>query len=185
MEKLILPISKRDHVQGKEHAPVTFVEYGDYECPYCGQAYGIIQQLKRQEGERMRFVFRNFPLSQIHPHALHAAYSAEAASLQGKFWEMHDLLFKNQHALEDQDLLAYAQAIDLVIEQFINDFRSEAVREKVQEDFMSGLRSGVNGTPTFFINGVRYDGSYELDMLTAAIEEASTPKRYKKGGLIL
>jgi len=152
------------------NAPVTLLEFGDFECPYCRRAYPIIKELQRIEGDRLKFVFRNFPLSQIHQHALHAAYAVQAADKQGKFWEMHDMLFENQYALEDQNLINYAQSLNLDIQQFIQDMKSEEIIKKIKEDFLSGARSGVNGTPTFFINGIRFDKPYELSYLQEAVE---------------
>lgn len=175
--KLTIPVNSSDHIQGEKDATVTLVEYGDFECPYCGRAYPIVKRLQEMEGNKILFVFRNFPLSEVHPHALHAAYAAEAAAKLGKFWEMHDLLFENQQALEDIDLLAYAKELNLDIPQFSEDMKTEEVIKKVQNDFISGVRSGVNGTPTFFINGQRHDGSYELDFLMEAIEMAANTKQ--------
>jgi protein-disulfide isomerase len=163
-------VGERDHVQGNPNAGVTLVEYGDYECPYCGEAYPIVQRIQRELGDNLRFVFRNFPLSQVHPHAEQAALAAEAAGRQGKFWEMHDMLFENQQALEDNDLVRYAEALRLDMLKYLSDVSSEQVAARVREDFMSGVRSGVNGTPTFFVNGRRHEGSYQHDYLRAAIE---------------
>lgn len=172
MSTLILPVGERDHISGNVHAPSILLEYGDYECPYCGAAYPIVKQIQKEMGEKLCFVFRNFPLSEIHPHALQAAYTAEAAGLQEAFWKMHDMLYEHQDALEDTDLLEYAQVLDLDTEQFLSDMESVGVEDRVEEDFMSGVRSGVNGTPTFFINGVRHDDAYDYDTLLAALEEA-------------
>ncbi len=172
MSKLTPPVSDRDHSQGPAHAPVTLVEYGDYECPYCGEAYPVVEAIKKRLGGQLRFVFRNFPLSQAHPHAEHAAEAAEAAGDQGKFWEMHDLLYENQQALEDEDLLRYAATLGLDVPRFTRDIAGHTPATRVREDFRSGVRSGVNGTPTFFINGVRHDRSFDLATLLAAIEEA-------------
>jgi protein-disulfide isomerase len=130
----------------------------------------VVKRIQAELAGNLLFVFRNFPLAQVHPHALHAAYAAEAASLQGAFWEMHDSLFENQNALEDHDLVRYAANLGLDTEEFASDMGSEEVAQRVREDFMSGVRSGVNGTPTFFINGQRHDGSYAYDVLRAAIE---------------
>jgi protein-disulfide isomerase len=171
MNKLTVPVSERDHMQGSDSARVTLVEYGDYECPYCGAAYPIVKRIQKTMEGDLCFVFRNFPLTETHPHALHAAYAAEAAALQDKFWEMHDLLFENQDALEDDDFLRYAQQLELDTDQFMRDFSSDEVANKVEQDSSSGVRSGVNGTPTFFINGLRYDGSYEYSALLAALRE--------------
>ena len=179
MSKLREPIHTNDHIQGKKDAKVTLVEYGDYECPYCGQAYPIVKELQKIEGIKLKFVFRNFPLEQVNPHAVPAACAAETAAKQGKFWEMHDLLYENQEALEDNDLLLYAKELKLDIPQFTKDIASDEIQNKVKADFMSGVRSGVNGTPTFFINGIRHDGSYELSFLKEAI--AMALKNKKKG----
>lgn len=168
---LTVSVNNKDHVQGKKDAPVVLVEYGDFECPDCGNAYLIVKKLQEIEGNRMKFVFRNFPMSETHPHSLHAAIAAEAAAKQGKFWEMHSLLFENQEALEEQDLLAYAETLNLDMDKFKRDMKSGELLKMVKEDFMLGIRSGVNGTPTFFINGKRFDGGgYEIDSLRKAID---------------
>ncbi|MDB5166682.1 MAG: bdbD [Candidatus Saccharibacteria bacterium] len=173
MSELTVPVTKNDHFQGPADAPVTMVEYGDYECPYCGQAYYIIKQLQADLGDMLRFVFRNFPLTQIHPDALPAAYAAEAAGLQGKFWEMHDVIYEHQEELEAHNLASFAYLLELDVDRFVKDMNSEAVNKKVYDDFWSGVRSGVNGTPTFFINGKRHEGSYAYQSLRGAIEEAA------------
>jgi protein-disulfide isomerase len=169
--KLTPPVGDRDHIQGAAHARVTLVEYGDYECPFCGEAYLVVKALQKHFKNHLRLVFRNFPLSEAHPHATHAALAAEAASAQGKFWEMHDQLYENQQALEDQDLAGYAEALGLDVPLFMRQIAEPHLTARVREDFLSGVRSGVNGTPTFFINGMRYDGSYDLASMSAAIEE--------------
>jgi protein-disulfide isomerase len=166
------PVGPKDHMQGPPDAPVTLVEYGDYECPYCGEAYPVVKALQERLGDQICFVFRNFPLAQAHPHAEEAAEAAEAAASQGKFWEMHDLLYENQDALEPEDLVKYARALRLELPRFVLEMREHVYKERVREDFRSGVRSGVNGTPTFFINGVRHDGPFDLRSLLAAIEEA-------------
>jgi protein-disulfide isomerase len=173
MSRLTVPVTKNDHIQGSRSAPVVLLEYGDYECPYCGDAYYVIKQVQAEAGDRLAFVFRNFPLSQIHPHALRAAYAAEAADLQKNFWPMHDLIYENQDTLEDEYLISFAIELGLDIGKFVADMASPAVEEKVRSDFMSGIRSGVNGTPTFFINGKRHDGSYEFEVLMEAVEAAA------------
>jgi protein-disulfide isomerase len=170
--RLTVPVSDTDHTVGPADAPVTLVEYGDFECPYCGRAYPIVKAVQGQLGERLRFVFRNFPLGQMHPHADGAAEAAEAAGAQGRFWEMHSMLFENQHALEHGDLVRYAGVLGLDVARFENELRDGTHTERVREHFMSGVRSGVNGTPTFFINGVRHDAGYDLEALLAAIESA-------------
>jgi protein-disulfide isomerase len=169
---LTLPVGPRDHAQGPQSAPVTLVEYGDYECPHCGRAYPIVKAVQKRLGARLRFVFRNFPLTEVHPHAENAALAAEAAGELGKFWEMHDVLFENQESLKPADLLSYAEGIRLDAGEFSTAFKSHAHVERVREDFMSGVRSGVNGTPTFFISGVRFDGSWIYADLVAALEAA-------------
>jgi len=159
----------RDHAKGRQDAPITLVEYGDYECPHCGRAYLAVKALQKALGPELRFVFRNFPLTHVHPHATRAAMAAEAAALQGKFWPMHDLLYENQQELEDEDLYRYAEMAGLDMDRFARDIESEAVAMRVKEDFLSGARSGVNGTPTFFVNGVRYDGSWEPEPFLAVL----------------
>jgi protein-disulfide isomerase len=167
---LTLPVSdQRDHIQGPQRAPVTLVEYGDYECPYCGQAHYVLKDLTAALPDQVRLVFRNFPLSQIHPHAEQAAEAAEAAGAQGKFWEMHDTLYENQDALEEEDLLGYAQQLGLDLDRFQLELFQRVYAPRVREDFISGVRSGVNGTPSFFINGRRHEGAWDLRSLTAAI----------------
>jgi protein-disulfide isomerase len=172
---LTLPVGPRDHAQGPATAAVTLVEYGDYECPYCGRAYPIVKALQKHMGDAMRFVFRNFPLTEIHPHAGLAAQAAEAAGERGKFWEMHDLLFENQKALDLAHLASYANRLEIDPVALGEALQRGVFEARVQEDFLSGVRSGVNGTPTFFINGARYDGIWELPHLTAAVEAARKP----------
>ena len=163
MSQLTRPVGPDDHVQGPADAPVTLVEYGDFECPHCGRAHPIIKEIKRRMGDRLRLVYRHFPLTQAHPHAEHAAEIAEAAAEQGKFWEMHDTLFENQDALDDADLVAYAAALDLDEAWAASVLAEEKFADRVRADFMSGVRSGVNGTPTFFINGARDDSGAWTD----------------------
>jgi len=171
MAELTVPVIKTDHILGDLEAPVVIVEYGDYQCPYCGQAYAIVKSLEREFGSDLCVVFRNFPLTQVHPLAAMAAQAAEAAGQQGKFWEMHDLLYEHQEALEFEDLLSYAQELELDIECFSRDVEKGAFRERISQDIRSGIRSGVNGTPTFFLNGVRYDDSWDLETITATIRK--------------
>ena len=170
--RLIEPVSERDHVIGPADAPLTLVEYGDYQCPYCGRAFPIVQALRKRMGARLRFVFRNLPLTQIHEHAEHAAEVAEAAGAQGRFWPMHDLLFQRQFALDDASLLEYAAELKLDVERVTRELADGTHRERVRHDFLTGVKSGANGTPTFFINGFRHDGSFELEALLAALEQA-------------
>jgi protein-disulfide isomerase len=171
--KLVLPVSERDHIRGPANAPVTLVEYGDYECPYCGMANSIVDEIRRELGNDLRFVFRNFPLTEVHPHAEHAAEIAEAAGTHHKFWEMHDMLYAHQDALGDQHLAEYVTLLRIPTTEVKRALAQHAYMDRVHEDFMSGVRSGVNGTPTFFINGSRHDGSYERDVLVAAIADAA------------
>ncbi len=152
--------------------PVTLVEYGDFECPYCGRAHPEVKRLLASAPVAIRFVFRHFPLSQTHPHAMMAAEAAEAAGAQARFWEMHDLLFENQDQLESPALIAHARALGLDVERFAGDLQTHRFRERVPRDFMSGVRSGVNGTPSFFINGVKHEGGFTAEELLAAIEGA-------------
>jgi protein-disulfide isomerase len=171
---LTLPVSEeRDHIQGPSDTPVTLVEYGDYECPYCGVAYPVIKEVQSRMGERLRFVFRNFPITTSHPHAEQAAEAAEAAGAQDRFWEMHDVLYENQRHLSDADLRSYAEKLGLDLERFDEELAEHVYAARVREDFMSGVRSGVNGTPSFYINGAKHDDSYDLETLLAALERAA------------
>jgi len=169
--ELTVPVSEdRDHIQGPVFAPVTLLEYGDYECPYCGAAYPIVKQVQERMGERLRFVFRNFPITTSHPHAEQAAEAAEAAAAQGRFWEMHDHLYEHQRRLETTDLHDYAEQLELDVERFDRELAGHVHAARVREDFMSGVHSGVNGTPTFYINGKRHDSSYDLETLLSALD---------------
>ena len=167
--KFTRPDAARDHVQGNVNAPITLLEYGDYECPACGQAQPMVNAIRQGLGKQLCFAFRHFPLTNLHPHADHAAQAAEAAGVQGRFWEMHDLLFENQDALDDESLAAYAAALALDDRQLIREVIADAYSDRVREDFKSGIWGGVNGTPTFFINGERYDGALGLEPLLAAL----------------
>ena len=178
MNTLSIPVSERDHVAGSLDAPVILVEYGDFECPFCGQAYPIVKAMQRHFGKELAFVFRNFPLRESHPHAQLAAQAAEAAGSQGKFWEMHDTLYENQRALEEKDLVGYATALGLDVTRFEEELRTGVYAKKVRDDFRGGVRSGVNGTPTFFINGVRFDGNWgDPEEFTAALADAATSRQ--------
>lgn len=165
MIQLIPAVHSNDHALGNGGALLELVEYGDYECPHCGRAYPIIKDILQRMGGEIKFVFRNFPLAQIHKHAFSSAVATEAAGLQGKFWEMHDLVFENQRALDIEHLFHYASVVQLDLERFRNDIQQEALADKVERDFESGIRSGVNGTPTFFINGKKYNGGWDGDLL--------------------
>lgn len=173
MARLTQPVTVQDFAQGPASAPVTLVEYGDFECPHCGEAYPIVKQLQEALGSRLRFVYRHFPLSEIHPHAAAAAEAAESAGNQARFWEMHDLLFENQQALDLDSLLEYARRLGLDTDRLYHDLSSHAYARLVEEDFMGGVRSGVNGTPTYFINAERFDGPSTYEALLAALEEAA------------
>jgi protein-disulfide isomerase len=177
VSQLTIPITKQDHTEGVTSALVTLVEYGDYECPFCGEAYHVIKRVQEDIGDDLRFVFRNFPLSKIHPHAVWAARGAEAATAQGRFWEMHDVLFENQDALAEEDLVSYAYLLKLDVTKFVSDIHAEQVWQKVDDDFWGGVRSGVNGTPTFFINGRRHEGLYSYYELRTAIERVARKGR--------
>ena len=171
-----MPVGPRDHAQGAANAPVTLVEYGDYECPHCGAAYPIVKAVQKRLGHTLRFVFRNFPLSNAHPHAAMAAELAEVAGADGKFWQMHDMLFENQDALDPDNLIGYASELGLDIERVTAALEQRTQQARVAEDFSSGVRSGVNGTPTFFINGVRFDASWDEETLTMALEAAASAR---------
>jgi protein-disulfide isomerase len=168
---LLVPVAAQDHVQGPDTAPVTLVEYADYECPYSGIAYHVIKGVQRELGGQLRFVYRNFPLREIHPHAQHAAEAAEAAANQGRFWEMHDYLFEHQRALDDEHLYQHATALGLETDLFDHDMTQHSFAGKIERDLLDGVQSGVRGTPTFFINGVRYEGSPDRESLLSMIRE--------------
>jgi protein-disulfide isomerase len=170
------PVGPADHIQGEPLAPSTLVEYGDYECPHCGRAYPIVKRVQKHFGKRLRFVFRNFPLAEMHPHAESAAETAEFAATDDKFWEMHDALFENQERLGGALYLELAQELNLGPEDLRIALEKREFMAKVRADFSSGVRSGVNGTPTFFINGHRHDAPFDYDDLLAAIDAALSTK---------
>jgi protein-disulfide isomerase len=151
-------------------APIELVEYGDYQCPHCGAAYPVTKELINTYGDDMAFVFRHFPLTQIHPMAFPAALAAEAAGRQRQFWGMHDLIFENQLQLSENALLEFARTLHLNMTVFRQDLQDPALGEKIEAHFESGVRSGVNGTPSFFINGVKYNGSHDYNSLAGTIE---------------
>ena len=170
--KLTLPVSEsRDHIQGPVTAPITLVEYGDYECPYCAQAYMITKEIQERLGSKLRFVFRNFPLTKVRPHAYQAAIAAETAAAQGKFWEMYDYLFKHGQVVTDDNLRRSAANLGLNVARFDREFLDRTYSSHVDEDIQSGKSSGVKSTPTFFINGDRYNGAWDLDSLLSAFDE--------------
>jgi protein-disulfide isomerase len=174
MAKLKVPVGPTDHIQGPADAPVTLIEYGDYECPYCGRAYPIVKALQKRFRKQLRFVFRNFPLREMHPNAEAAAETAEFAATQDKFWEMHDLIYEHQQDLSDQLLSDLATRLKLDAKGLAEALESGEFADRIQKDFSGGVRSGVNGTPTFFINGQRHDEDFELETLARAIRAAST-----------
>jgi len=167
---LKIPVNDKDHIQGDPNASIELVEYGDYQCPYCGEAYYEIKELQKKLGKKLKFIFRNFPLTSVHRHALNAAMAAEVAGGLGDFWKMHDLLFENQNALEDDDLIRYAERIGLDTETFKSELGNKKYEEKIDDDLESGLRSGVNGTPSIFINGEKYEGEFSALSLLRYIE---------------
>ncbi len=171
---LRVPVSDQDHIQGSPDAPFTLVEYGDYECPHCGHAYPIVKRVQKHFGKRLRFVYRNFPLTQMHPHAESAAETAEFAGSQGKFWEMHDALFENQDSLGGPLYLRLAQQFSLPAAELQAALQAHSFLARIKSDFSGGVRSGVNGTPTFFINGQRHDGPFEYEDLVQAVDSALT-----------
>jgi protein-disulfide isomerase len=169
--QLTSPVSERDHIRGRRHAEVSLVEYGDFECPYCRAAKPIVAGLIEALGEQLGVTFRHFPRRDVHPHAQHAAEVAEAAAAQGKFWEMHDTLFANQDALDDDSLMKYAAELSLDVDRVRRELATKIYAPRVAEDLDSGIHSGVNGTPTFYIDGTRFDGSVALRTMLAAILE--------------
>jgi protein-disulfide isomerase len=171
MSTLKLPVSSEDHMHGSPNAPVILVEYGDFECPHCAAVHIVLKKLENQFKSRMAFVFRHFPLSQVHEYAKIAAISSEAAANQGKFWEMHDMIFENQSKLSTVYLLRMAETLGLEMKSFQRDTYDQKLADKVDSQFESGIMSGVNGTPSFYINGKKYNGAYDYESMSAAIEQ--------------
>jgi protein-disulfide isomerase len=174
MSILTIPVNAGDHHLGNINAAIIMVEYGDFQCPHCRRAYPLIKRLLKEKGEELYFVFRNFPLSKIHPMAFSAAIGAEAAGRQGKFWEMYDLIFQNQHKLTAHFMMLMAEEIGADVAQFEADSQSVEIREKIERDFNGGILSGVNKTPSFFVNGVllrSYDESYQ-SLLDAIVKRS-------------
>ena len=164
MSRLKIAVNSGDHQLGNVNAPITLVEYGDFQCPHCGRAHPLLKRLLKEKGSDLNLVFRNFPLTEIHQYANVAAAAAEAAGKQGKFWEMHDLIFENQSELNDELLMRLAQELKLNMKKFVDDTESEEVQNKIEMDFEGGISSGVNGTPSFFVNGTKlssYDETYQ------------------------
>jgi protein-disulfide isomerase len=173
---LAMPVlPERDHIRGPVTASVTLVEYGDYQCPYCRIAHAVVNTMQTQMEDRLRFVFRHFPISTVHPHAQTAAEAAEAAGSQRLFWQMHSTLFAAEAPLTNGVLAAAAAAVGLNVPSFQEDLRRHTYLPRIREDFMTGVRSGVNGTPAFYINSTRYDGAWDLPNLTKAVIRATAP----------
>lgn len=170
MATLKVPVTSEDHMEGSEKSSITLVEYGDYECPHCGTAYPIVKQVQTHFGKQLRFVFRNFPLTEVHPNAEVAAETAEFAAVHDRFWEMHDLLYENQQQFSLPLFLKIAESLELPQDELSEALENQTYAPKIRKDFLGGVRSGVNGTPTFFINGERHNGSFEFEDLVAAIE---------------
>jgi protein-disulfide isomerase len=173
MAKLKPPVSAEDHIQGEADAAILLVEYGDFQCPHCGAAYPIVKKIEQKFKGKLALVFRHFPLAEVHPYAQAAAVASEAAASQGRFWEMHALIFEYQSRLSPAALLHHAKTLELDMERFEKDIQDPALFEKVEADFESGIVSGVNGTPSFFINGVKYNDSYDFDSIAHAISTVS------------
>ena len=171
MAKLTPPVNINDHVQGPPDGTVILVEYGDYQCPHCAAAFPIVKQIQKAFVKNLQFAFRHFPLSNVHEYAFPAAIAAEAAGRQGKFWEMHDMIFERQSLLSGNAFLEFAKELGLKIPAFKMDLQDPKLGEKVEVDFESGMRSGVNGTPSFFVNGDKHDGPFNYASLASAVEE--------------
>ena len=170
MSKLTIPVGPKDHVQGNLDAACSLVEYGDYECPHCGRAYPILKRLQAHFGGRICFVYRNFPLNETHPNAEGAAETAEFAAVHGKFWEMHDLLFEHQDELGPELYSKLAHKLNLPAAELKQALEQNEYQPHVRADFIGGVRSGVNGTPTLFIQGQRNNGPVDFDILAEKIE---------------
>jgi protein-disulfide isomerase len=173
MNTLTIPLNERDHRRGSPDAPVVLVEYGDFECPHCGAAYAVVKKLEKDLPDTLAVVFRHFPLVNVHPHAELAAEAAEAAGAQGRFWRMHDVLFEHQDALAPADLVKYAIALHLDLKRFTSDLSGHVFLSKVRDDMKGGLQTGVQGTPTFFINGMLHQDGYDEASLLASIMQVA------------
>ncbi len=169
----ISPLRQNDHILGKSTTALVLMEYGDYQCCQSGQAYSTIKKLQQKLGDRFCFVFRHFPQPEIHPQSFKAAETAEAACSQGKFWEMHSLLFDNQQALEDGDLIEYANKLQLDVPRILRELSDRLYHSRIQEDIDTGIEQGVKQTPTFFI-GIRQEGTQKLEVLLMQILETIT-----------
>jgi protein-disulfide isomerase len=171
--KLAVPVApERDHIQGPLNASLTLVEYGDYQCPYCGAAYPEVKKVQKELDSELRFVFRNFPLTNVHEFAMTAAETAEAAGAQGRLWPMHDFLYEHQETLGDPNVaLGYAKKLGIDTQRFVREIAQHVYQKRIKDDFMGGVRSGVNGTPTFYVNGVRHDGEAVASALVEALNQ--------------
>jgi formate-nitrite transporter family protein len=176
LSRLAVPVTDRDHIRGPAGAPITLVEYGDFECPHCGRVHGLLELIEQQLGHTYRLVYRHFPMTQAHLHAEAAAEASEAAATQNLFWKMHDLLFANQDALDSPNLIRYGESLGIDGGWLSQVLTTGMFQGRVRDDFLGGVRSGVNGTPSFFIDGRRYDGPIDLFSMTAAIEDAAQLK---------
>lgn len=174
MPHLRIPVSEKDHIQGPMEAPVTLVEYGDYQCSFCALTYPIMKQIQKQLSNQLRYVFRHFPLQQAHPLALLAAQAAEAAALQNKFWDMHDMIYRHQRSLAPHSLVEFAEELQLDIPSFKANLENPTLTSRIEADFHNGVRSGVNGTPCFFINEERFDGDRSYDNFVATLIARAT-----------
>ena len=176
MATLKAPVTEKDHIQGNKDAPVTLIEYGDYQCPVCAQAFPIVEEVKKHFGDNLRFVFRHFPLTEMHPFAEPAAETAEFAGEHEKFWEMHDLIYENQYNLNIELLFALTESLNLSPAKLKETLTHQTFNHKIQRDFIGGIKSGVNGTPTLYINDARYSGPVEFQNLVSAIDERIKPQ---------
>ena len=177
MSPLTVPVSQRDHFKGPAGGSLTLVEYGDLECPHCALVHPVVAEIAHELRDSLVVVFRHFPLTRVHPRSQRAAEAAEAAGSQGKFWEMLDLMYQNHEDLHEESLARLAKKLKLDTKRFAKDMEGQVYRDRVRADFLSGVRSGVNGTPTFYINGERYGGSYDFDAIVAALLKASRTRQ--------
>ncbi len=171
--RLAVPVNDNDHLRGSADAPVTLVEYGDYQCPYCAMAYPVVEDLLRERRDTVRFAYRHFPLTNVHPYAETAAEAAEAAGTRGRFWPAHRWLFQHQDRLDPGYLVAGTAQLGLDAEAIATDLETHTYADRVRADFLGGMRSGVTGTPTFFVNGLRHHGGYGLADLLAVVDAAA------------
>ncbi|BCB76203.1 DsbA family protein [Phytohabitans flavus] len=173
-DRLAVPVNDQDHILGPDSAPVTLVEYGDYQCPYCARAHPVVQRLMRERAAQLRYVYRHFPITDVHPYAEVAAEAAEAAGVRGQFWRIHDWLFTEQDQLTPRTLITGLAGLGLDTDVVADEIRSHVYLAKVRADFIGGIRSDVHGTPTFFVNGIRHTEGYTLRELTAAVDQATS-----------